>query len=418
MKICLLSYRGNVYCGGQGVYIHYLAREFNRLGHQVEIIGAPPYPNPPDGVTLHKLPSYSYYQPPESRKLDFSLLRNPLNLYELTTSYSGTFPEPLAFTIRAYYKLKELLDHNTFDIVHDNQSLGYGLLQIKRLGLPLVATIHHPIPIDRNLDIANAENPLKKLGLIRWYSFCTMQRRVANRMDRIITVSQSSAKDIEHHLEVPHHKLRIAENGIDIDLFKADDRAFKNPNSLILINSGEKPIKGVRYLLKALQLLQQEDTKVKLTIIGSTALNGHNLKLVKEYGLENMVTVTGKISTEELVKHYSQSEISVVPSLYEGFGLPAAEAMSCKLPVVATRGGALPEVVGQNGESGFLVPPADPDALAAAIKRLLADKHLQRKMGEAGRKRVEQNFTWEQAAKKTLEVYQECCECSPSTMSS
>jgi len=417
MKICLLAYRGNIYCGGQGIYLHYLAREFQKMGHQVEIIGAPPYPNPPDGVKLHKLPSYSYYQSPDYLKLDSSLLRSPLNLYEFTASCTGTFPEPLAFTIRAYYKLKKLLKHDKFDIVHDNQSLGYGLLWIKKLGIPVVATIHHPIPIDRDLDIANAPSPLKRFGLVRWYSFCTMQRRVAKRMDRIITVSQSSAKDIERHLEVHRSKLRVAYNGIDTTLFKMNDGVLKEPNSLILINSGEKPIKGVRYLLKALQLLQGE-AKVKLTVVGSPIPGGEHLKLVKEYGLEDTVTFTGRISTEELVKRYSMSEISVVPSLYEGFGLPAAEAMSCKLPVIATRGGALPEVVGQDGDAGILVPTADPDALAAAIKRLLSDKHLQRKMGEAGRKRVERNLTWEQAAKKTLEVYQECCQCSPSTISS
>jgi len=406
-----------MYCGGQGIYVYYLARELQKLGHQVEIIGAPPYPTPPDGVRLHRLPSYSYYQSPDSRKTNSSLLRSPLNLYELATSFSGTFPEPLAFTIRAYYKLKKLLSHDRFDIIHDNQSLGYGLLWIKKMEIPVVATIHHPIPIDRDLDIANTSNLLNKLGLMRWYSFCTMQRRVAKRMDRIITVSQSSAKDLEHYLQIPHGKLRVALNGIDTDLFKSDDSVPKEPNSLILINSGEKPIKGVRHLLKALQLLHGE-AEAKLTVVGNTSADGQHLKLVREYGLEDTVTFTGRTSTEELVRRYSMAEISVVPSLYEGFGLPAAEAMSCALPVIATTAGALPEVVGQDGDAGILVPPADPDALAAAIKHLLRDKHLRRKLGEAGRKRVETHLTWEQAAKKTLEVYQECCECSPSTMSS
>jgi len=406
-----------MYCGGQGIYVYYLARELQKLGHQVEIIGAPPYPTPPDGVKLHKLPSYSYYQSPDDRTLGYALLRSPLNLYELATSCSGTFPEPLAFTIRAYYKLKKLLSHDRFDIIHDNQSLGYGLLWIKKMDIPVVATIHHPIPIDRDLDIANTSNLLNKLGLMRWYSFCTMQRRVAKRMDRVITVSQSSAKDLEHYLQIPHGKLRVALNGIDTDLFKSDDSVPKEPNSLILINSGEKPIKGVRHLLKALQLLQGE-AEAKLTVVGNTSADGQHLKLVREYGLEDTVTFTGRISTEELVKRYSMSEISVVPSLYEGFGIPAAEAMACSLPVIATTAGALPEVVGQDGDAGILVPPADPDALAAAIKHLLRDRHLRRKLGEAGRKRVKTHLTWEQAAKKTLEVYQECCECSPSTMSS
>ena len=198
----------------------------------------------------------------------------------------------------------------------------------------------------------------------------------------------------------------MAYNGIDVDFFKRDDSVLKEPNSLILVNSGEQSIKGVPYLLKALHILRN-GAEVKLTVVGSPIPDGQCVKLVKEYGLEDIVTYTGRVTMEELVRHYLASEICVVPSLYEGFGLPAAEAMSCQLPVVSTMGGALPEVVGQDGDTGILVPPADPDALAVAIKHLLDDEHLRRKMGEAGRKRVERNFTWERAAKKTVEVYQE-----------
>jgi glycosyltransferase involved in cell wall biosynthesis len=277
---------------------------------------------------------------------------------------------------------------------------------MKRLKIPVVATIHHPIPIDRDLALTQASNLSERFKLKRWYSFCTMQNLVSRRIERVITVSQSSADAIERAHKITRSKLRLVYNGVDIDLFKVNGGVIKEPNSLILVNSGEQSIKGVPYLLKALHLLKDE-TEVKLTVVGSPTPDGQYLKLVEEYGLGDVITFTGRVTTEELVKHYLASEICVVPSLYEGFGLPAAEAMSCRLPVITTRGGALPEVVGQDGDAGILVPPADPDALARAIKHLLSDKNLQRKMGEAGRKRVEKNFTWEQAARRMVEVYQE-----------
>jgi len=277
---------------------------------------------------------------------------------------------------------------------------------MKRLKVPVVATIHHPIPIDRDMALAQARTLREKFQMKRWYSFCPMQGRVARRMDRVITVSQSSAGAIERAHKVPRDRLRVVYNGIDTNLFKRDDGISKEPNSLILVNNGEQSIKGVPYLLKALYILRN-GIEVKLTVVGSPTPNGQYLKLIKEYGIGDIVTFTGRVTMEELVKHYLASEICVVPSLYEGFGFPAAEAMSCQLPVITTSGGALPEVVGQDGDTGIMVPPADPDALAAAVKRLLGDEPLRRKMGEAGRKRVERNFTWEQAAKKTLEAYQE-----------
>ncbi len=406
MKICLLSYRGNPYCGGQGIYIYYLARELRNLGHEVHVIAGPPYPEVAEGIKLHQLESLNLYESENSPLEDFLRIHNPIDFYEFMAVAVGTFPEPFTFSLRAYRKIRELLPYHKFDIIHDNQCLGYGLLLMKRLKVPVVATIHHPIPVDRDLEVAQARNLWQKFSLQRWYSFCFMQGLVSRRMERVITVSQSSADAIERSLKVPQSKLRVIYNGIDINLFKRDGVVIKEPNSLILVNSGEQSLKGVPYLLKALRLLR-DGTELKLTVVGSPNPDGRYPKLVEEYGLGDIVTFTGRVTMEELVKHYLASEICVVPSLYEGFGLPAAEAMSCQLPVITTRAGALPEVVGRDGDSGILVPPADPDALAAAIKSLLSDESLRRKMGEAGRKRVERNFTWEQAAKRVVEVYEE-----------
>ena len=406
MKICFLSYRSNPYCGGQGVYVYHLTRGLSRLGHEVHVMSGPPYPRVAEGVELHKLESLNLYESFDSFPANFPRRPTPINLYEYMAVWAGTFPEPLTFSIRAYRKLKELQRHHKFDIVHDNQCLGYGLLLMKRLKLPVVATIHHPIPIDRKIDLAYAKSLREKFKLMRWYSFCNMQSLVSRRVDRVINVSQSSAEETRRIFKVSPSKTRVVYNGIDGDLFTRDSSVPKEPNSLIMTNSGNWRMKGLLYLLKALQQLKGE-TAVKLTIVGGGMPDGQEIRLVEECELGDIVTFTGKIDAQELVRRYSASEIAIVPSVYEGFGLPAAEAMSCKVPIIAARGGALPEVVGENGEAGILVPTADPDALAAAIKHLLSAEPVRRNMGEAGRKRVASNFTWEQAARSTLEVYEE-----------
>jgi len=406
LRICLLSYRGNPYSGGQGIYIFYLSRALQDLGHEVHVLAGPPYPDIVEGVHLHKLESLNLYESELSSWEDILRIRSPLKLYEYLAVCLGTFPEPFTFSIRAYNRLRGLMPNYKFDVVHDNQCLAYGLLLMKRLKIPVVATIHHPIPIDREIEFSLAKNLWDKFRLMRFFSFLGMQYQVSPRLDRVITVSNSSAKDINRIFKVPDSALRVIHNGIDTDLFNCDGNAPKEPNSLIMVSSGGGHTKGVPYLLKALELLRRE-VNVKLTIVGNNHPENEQVKLVKENGLDDIVTFTGGIEREELARRYARAEIAVAPSLYEGFGLPTAEAMACQLPVVAARAGALPEVMGKDGETGILVPPADSDKLAAAIKRLLDDEPLRKRMGEAGRKRVEENFNWKHAAKKTVEVYEE-----------
>lgn len=410
MRICLLSYRGNPYCGGQGIYIYYLSRALRDLGHEVEVMSGPPYPEVAGGIKLHRLNSLNLYETEDSVWAILSRMNDLINLYELMSVCTGVFPEPLTFSLRAYRRIRRLLPETRFDIIHDNQCLGYGLLLLKRMGIPVVATIHHPIPIDRQLAIAQARHFWQKLIVRRWYAFCGMQGRVARRLERVITVSQNSARSIEKAHGVSLSRMTVVHNGIDTDLFRKSNGVPKEPNSLVLVNSGEQSVKGVPYLFQALRLLK-DGNNIRLTVVGSPVPDGQYLKLIRQYGIEDMVTFTGRVDPEELVKHYSVAEMCVVPSLYEGFGLPAAEAMSCGLPVVSTTGGALPEVIGRDGEAGLLVPPAQPEALASAIRTLLNDASLRRKMGEAGRKRVEREFTWRRAAEKTIDVYQEVMGC-------
>jgi len=407
MRICLLTYRGNMYCGGQGIYVYYLAKALSHLGHEVHVMSGPPYVEVPEGVKLHKIEGLNLYETNGLSSLGNPLnLLKPLNLYEVVASHLGMFPEICTFSMRSFMQLRHLVSKERFDIIHDNQTLGYGMLLAKGLGVPVVTTIHHPIFIDMKADLAQAKRFVSKFRRTMFYSFLIMQHIVAKRMDRIITVSKVSAEDTMRVFNLPEEKVRIVPNGIDTNVFKNSNHVPKEPNSIIMVGNTEDRKKGVVFLIKALQILKDE-IDVKLSIVDR---NGNYTKyaprLVQEHDLEGRVHFTGRLSTDDLVKRYSVSEIAVTASVYEGFGLPCAEAMSCGTPVIATKAGALPEIVGDDG-AGILVPPADPPALAGAIRRLLADEQLRQRMGLAARKRIEEAFSWDVAARKTIEVYEE-----------
>lgn len=413
MRICLLTYRGNPYSGGQGIYVYYLAREFQRMGHEVEVLASPPLPEVSEGVVLHCLNSLSIYHPQSSVRTNLPKVRSPVDLYELCATRQGRFVEPLTFSLRAYDRLRDLCKQRRFDIIHDNQGLGYGLLLMKRLGIPVVATIHHPLPIDREADLEQATGLRQRWRIRRFYSFIRMQAFVSRRLERIITVSQDAARQTELLFKVPADRLRVVYNGIDTQIYRKNEQASQQRDGLIMVGNTDDRKKGVLYLLKALQLLREDG--VKLTIVDDAErhssyaddvgpLPSYGSHLVKRLNLDGMVRFSGRLTREELAQYYSAARIAVVPSLYEGFGLPAAEAMACGTPVIATAGGALPEVV---GDAGILVPPRSADALAAAIRQLLNDEQAQQRMGEAGITRVAERFSWQQAARATLDVYRE-----------
>ena len=407
MKICLLTYRGNMYCGGQGIYIHYLSRELHRLGHEVHVISGPPFPKVPDGVRLHRLKSHSAIVSQYGNSNHAGPIRTPVDLYEFAATRIGVYTEPLAFSMRAYQEVKRLHKEVKFDVIHDNQCLGYGLTMMKRLELPLVATIHHPISIDREADFGQARSRLERLRRRWFYSFyIPMQSIVARRVDQVITVSECSAHEIERLIGIPSSRIRVIYNGVDTNLFRNNNGIHKEPGSMIFVGNTEDRKKGIIHLLQALRLIKGE-FPVKLTIVdGGAPETTYAPALVREYGLESQVNIVRRLSGEDLVHHYSSAEIAAVPSLFEGFGFPAAEAMACELPVITTKAGALPELV-SDGDNGILIDPGDVPALAAAIKRLLEDEELRRRMGHAGREIAQRKFSWEQAAKQTVEAYKQ-----------
>lgn len=405
MKIGLLSYRGNPYCGGQGIYLTYLANELVKLGHEVHVIVGPPFPLFLDGSVVHQVENLNFFGKKENFlpfPQPFKIFA-PLHFYEFAASRFGVFPEIKAFSFRAFFKLRELVKSQSFDILHDNQCLGYGMLLWKTLGIPVVSTIHHPLSIDRATWFENPSSLKQKVKRVLYYPL-VMQRIVSNRLDRIITVSQDSARAITEAFGVPPEKIRVVYNGLDGNEFAPIPGLAKKPHNLIFVGNSEDRKKGLLYLLRSLLYLPEE---VTLTVVdGGAPRRSFAPLLTEKYRMNHRVHFTGKIRPGELVRLYCSAEIAVVPSLYEGFGFPAAEAMACELPVVACTAGALPEVVGDDG-AGILVPPRDAQALAQAIQRLLKDAQLRQQMGRAARRRVLDLFTWENAARQMVDVYHE-----------
>jgi glycosyltransferase involved in cell wall biosynthesis len=408
MKICLLSYRGNPFCGGQGVYVTELGRELARQGHAVHLISGPPYPRETEGIVLHRLPSASPFLrngrrdglPPPGLRERFT----PLALYERAAFHTGRFPEMAAFSYRAWRLLRVLPRETAFDVIHDNQGLGWGMLPMRALGVPLIATIHHPLSIDRQRAFEPPTSFGQQWSRMRFYPIA-MQGFVARRMDRIVTVSQASAEAIAGHFRVPRERIRVIPNGLDGALFRPPERPGKAPGRVIYVGNLNDRNKGVSYLLRAMARVVRP---WHLAVVGAGAEVPPWVRaLAAELGIAHRISFEAQLTPQELVSRYGEAEVAVCSSLFEGFGFPAAEAMACGLPVVAARGGALPEVV---GDTGLLVPTRDPEALARAIDALLGDPALRERLGRAARARVLERFRWGRAAKELVEVYQEAID--------
>lgn len=412
MKICFLMYQGNMFSGGQGIYVYYLTRELARLGHEVHVIAGPPYPTLAEGVIGHDLKTHSFWSY-HHYKRNFLFERHPLthfhpvNLYELISTRIALSSLLLSFSVRAYVKLNELARHHRFDVVHDNQTLSYGTMLMQASGYPVVATVHHPLSVDLRNSLSQSASLYERARRLLWYPWI-MQEVAARRVDRVITVSHASAAAVEGAFRVPREKLRVVYNGIDSETFRPLSDVEEEPGSILYVGNSEDRNKGGRYLIEALRLLRDE-TDFHLTLVDQKKSNLKLVpRLVREYGLQARVTFAGRVPIEELVRLYNRAELVVSPSLYEGFGLPAAEAMACGRAVIATTAPAFPEVI-YHEETGWLVPPADAPALADAIRMLLANPSLRRQLGENGREVIRERFDWRRAAQETLAVYEEVC---------
>ena len=395
LRIAWLVYRGNPHCGGQGVYTRYLARELTELGHQVTVFSGQPYPELDDPSQLTEVP--------EPRPLP---AREPV-------------PGAVAVGVQDHHRPAGVRHHvlgaaspsrtrsacasgacstarrADFDLIHDNQCLGSGLLGMMDDGWPVLATLHHPITVDRDLDLEHATSAWRRFTLRRWYGFLGMQMKVARAIPRVVTVSESSRRDIVQQMGVRADRLHIVPVGVDPQIFHPMPEIARVPGRLMTTTSSDVPMKGLVPLLEALAKVRTERDDAELVIIGKPKGKSKIPALIERLGLTGAVRFVSGVTTERIVELYAEAEVAVVPSLYEGFSLPAIEAMACGVPVVATTGGALPEVVGTDGETGLLVPPGEPDALGAGAP---AGAGRRRPAGprsaQAGRARVLDKFTW------------------------
>jgi glycosyltransferase involved in cell wall biosynthesis len=403
LRVAYLTYRGKPHVGGQGVYTRHLTKALADLGHSVEVFGGQPYPVLDDRITMHKLPSLDIFNDTYPGRVPaYWEIKTWPDVVETARFMTGQFSEPLAFSKRALRTLTPRV--NDFDLVHDNQCLGWDILKIEKL-IPTIVTLHHPITKDRELEMSHAPSRWKRRSVGRWYSFVDMQGKVASKMPRIVVVSENSITDINKDMGVSRDRMRLVPVGVDPDLFKPQPHIARQPGRLITTASADVALKGLSYLLEAMAVLRK-DRDIRLTIIGKPR-PGHSMDLIDSLGLRPHIDFVSGVADERIVELYAEAELAVVPSLYEGFSLPAIEAMSTGICLVATDGGALPEVTGTHNETVLQCPAANSEALAVAIATGLDSAELRARIGEAGRQRVISRWTWKHCAELTVEQYRE-----------
>jgi glycosyltransferase involved in cell wall biosynthesis len=399
LRVALLSYRSKPHCGGQGIYVRHLSRELIALGHHVEVFSGQPYPDLEPGPVLRELPSLDLYREPDPfRTPKLREYRDWIDVLEVAMMWTAAFPEPMTFSLRARRALRDR--RGDFDVVHDNQVLAYGMLALPRLGLPVVTSIHHPISVDRRIEL-EAATGLARLSKRRWYGFVRMQARVARRCGPVMTGSQSSADDILRDFRVPANRVQVVPLGVDTRLFHPRGAQARVPGRILAVASADSPVKGVGTLLRAVSKLVTE-RDVHLIVVGRPAPGGPTEKLVAELALGDKVRFVTGISDTELAELAASAEIAVVPSLYEGFSLPAVEHMASGTPLVASRTGALPEVT---GDAAVLVAPGDEQELAAALRRLHDTPAERDRLAAAALDRVAERFAWPAVAAATVAQY-------------
>jgi glycosyltransferase involved in cell wall biosynthesis len=400
LRVCLLGYRSHPFAGGQGVYLRYLSKALVELGHSVDVISGQPYPELDPRVRLIPMPGLNLYETGLA-SLRPRHLRSRANVYEWLSKLTGGFGEPQAFGIRVLdYLQKHRAD---YDIVHDNQSLSYAMLRLQARGVPLVSTIHHPITSDLRLVLAAERSWWRRLLVRRWYAFLRMQQRVARGLRHVVTVSECSRQDVARDFGLPAERLELVYNGIDTEVFAPLPGAVRKPLQIMATASADQPLKGLAVLLRAFAALLPRHPGLRLLVIGRPREGGDTARLLEALDLGAHVDFLSGIPTDELVRHYSESTLVVVPSLYEGFGLPAGEAMACGAAVVSSDGGALPEVV---GEAGVLVPAGDALAMERAIDALLGDPARCEMLGRAARAHILAAFCWRRAARSITALYE------------
>ncbi|MGC6512535.1 MAG: glycosyltransferase family 4 protein [Parvibaculales bacterium] len=400
LRVLMPSYRSHPFVGGQGIYLRHLSKALVELGHKVDVISGPPYPDLDPRVGLIELPSLDMYAREHPiLSLNWDILKTPLDLYEYLVHNSGGFPEPYTFGERLAKYMKDKI--GDYDIVHDNQTLCHGLLKVRDMGLPVVGNVHHPITMDKRIDIHHAGSLSLKLLKWRWYSFLNMQIKVARRLNHIIVPSDNTQKDVIKDFGLKPDNIYRIHLGIDHETYKPVETVTRKPNRLMVTASADVPLKGLIYLIRAYHKLLDSYPDLELVVVGSLR-EGPTMDELDKRGIRDRVRFTSGLESREIAELYAEATVAVSPSVYEGFGFPAGEALACGLPLVATNGGSLPEVV---GDAGLVVPHSDPDALAEAIDVLLADATKRQTLSAKARQHILDKFTWRHCAMNSAQIY-------------
>ncbi len=410
LRIAFTVYRGNPTSGGQGVYTRYLTREISALGHSVEVFSGQPYPEVEGEVGLTRVPSLDLYREDDPFRIPrLNEFRDLVDLKEFAIMSTGGFPEPRTFGMRVYSAIKS--SGEPYDLLHDNQSLSWSILRLQNEGMPTIASIHHPITIDKKLGLEHAEGIKERFGVARFYGFVRMQTKVAKRIEHLLTVSQTSAIDISKEMGVALSRLSVVPIGVDPTTFRPIEGVKREPGLVVTTASADVPLKGLSYLVEAVRMLKANgDRDLRLAIIGQPKADSPVQRSVERLGLKDSIQFLGRVSQQEMVALYSRASLAIVPSLYEGFSLPAIEIMACGVPLIVTDGGALPEVVGGNGGAARIVRAGDSVSLAREIEAVLCDGEAAQKMGNRAILRARSKFSWRSAALATVDKYLEMLE--------
>ena len=402
LRILLPSYRSDPHTGGQGIYMRLISKALVDLGHHVDVISGPPYPELDPRIGLIKLPSLDMFARENPITcLSSEIIGNKTDLFEWWSHNWGGFPEPYTFGVRMADYMRDKIDQ--YDIMHDNQTLCYGMLDVRDMGLPVVGTIHHPITKDRRIDIAHAKWPWIKFLKWRWYSFLNMQIKVARALDPLIVVSESTKRDVHTDFKIPMERMVRIHHGIDHELFTPQPHITRRKNRLMATASADVPLKGLIYLIRAYHMLLADHPDLELVVVGRLR-EGQTMDELNRLGIRDRVKFVFGLSGEDICDLYAEATIAVSPSVYEGFGFPAGESLSCGVPLVATDGGSLPEVV---GDAGIVVPHSNPPALARAIDTLLRDENRRAGMSVKARQHILDNFKWERCAREVVQLYRQ-----------
>jgi glycosyltransferase involved in cell wall biosynthesis len=400
LKILILSYRSAPFGGGQGIYVKDLSQALVNLGHEVTVFSGPPYPELDKKIVLIRSPGLNLFETFNFKDRFFKFInhkdKTTSDFYEFFSVLFGGFPEMRTFGVRA----KKHVLKNKYDLVIDNQSVSYGMEYIQIL-TPLIEVIHHPITMDLKYDLSTSNNLIYRFSRHRWYSFLRMQKKVAPLLKNILTPSNNSKKDISKEFHVKPENISVIHNAVDSNIFRPYPEIKNLPQRLITTASADVPLKGLDFSLYALADLSKEFQDIELLVIGTLRKGGHTDRLIKKLNLNERVTFKTGITKDEIAQEYAKSSVAIVSSLYEGFGYPVAEAMSCSIPLIATDVASIPEIT---NNFAILIPPKDSDAIRDSIRKILLEPDLYNKVAAKGRLHIKNKFNWQTIGKQYEEL--------------